>query len=284
MTDKEKLNNLLAPYPPFVHGYFASLESTKSIKTRLDYAYDLGLFFRKITKALETPGSITEADIYKYLNDYSGDQNRARKLATMRSFFAYLRRTKLIPENPTVDIETPKIHSRPIVRLNAEESTRVVNAAKFGKGLTDHQLHYSKATRLRDTAILTLFLTTGIRVSELAGLNLSDFDFTDNSFEVERKGGNRERLYFAEDTRAALLEYIEHNKLAGNSPLFPSRKSDRLSIRQIENVVSQWVKVVTPKPVTCHGLRRTYGTELYNATGDISLVATVLGHKDVNTT
>ena len=136
-----------------------------------------------------------------------------------------------------------------------------------------------------------LFLGTGIRISELVGLNNNDLNFKDNSFIVTRKGGNKAILYFDDDVAGALnryLDYKEQNSDTNNSPtapLFLTNGKNRITVRAVENLVQKYAKIVSPlKKISPHKLRSTYGTALYKATGDIYIVADVLGHKDVNTT
>jgi site-specific recombinase XerD len=159
-----------------------------------------------------------------------------------------------------------------------------------GEGLSERQKRYYQYTRLRDITILTVFLGTGIRISECVGLNISDLDFTVNGFRVTRKGGNQVILYFGDEVQKALLEYLdERNKIEAlpghEDALFLSLQRRRISNRAVQNLVKKYTKIVSPlKNISPHKLRSTYGTTLYQETGDIYLVADVLGHKDVNTT
>lgn len=136
---------------------------------------------------------------------------------------------------------------------------------------------------------ITLFLGTGIRISELVGLNTDDIDFNTNSFIVTRKGGNRTILYFNDEVKAALEDYIVERSSKAKSndepALFLSMRETRISARAVQNLVKKYAQIVSPlKKITPHKLRSTFGTNLYRETGDIYVVADVLGHKDVNTT
>ena len=155
--------------------------------------------------------------------------------------------------------------------------------------LTGRQKAFHQRTNERDTAILTLFLGTGIRISELVGLNVEDVNFESNSFTVTRKGGNRVVLYFSDEVAVALLKYLEvrsNEKVPHEEhALFLSLQKRRISVRATENLVKKYAKLVSPlKKITPHKLRSTYGTSLYRETHDIYVVAEVLGHKDINTT
>jgi site-specific recombinase XerD len=110
-----------------------------------------------------------------------------------------------------------------------------------------------------------------------------------NSFKVTRKGGNQVVLYFSDEVKIALVDYMEERArnpmLEGENALFVSLQNRRISTRAVEILVKKYAKLISPlKKITPHKLRSTYGTALYRATGDIYIVADVLGHKDVNTT
>ena len=138
--------------------------------------------------------------------------------------------------------------------------------------------------------MLSLMLGTGIRVSECVGLDIDDVDFKNNGIKIHRKGGAEVIVYFGDEVRQALLGYIEkRNQIealdGSTNALFLSLKKSRINVRSVENLVKKYAKLVTSlKNITPHKLRSTYGTALYRETGDIYLVADVLGHKDVNTT
>jgi site-specific recombinase XerD len=184
----------------------------------------------------------------------------------------------------------PKIHEKQIVRLDVDVVVQLLDEVESGESLSDRQQMYHNRTKVRDLAILTLLLGTGIRVSECVGLDLDDVDFKNNGIKVHRKGGAEVMVYFGDEVMEALLNYMVERK--GITPveghtnaLFLSIQNKRISVRAVENLVKKYSKLVTNvKNITPHKLRSTYGTTLYQETGDIYLVADVLGHKDVNTT
>lgn len=188
----------------------------------------------------------------------------------------------------------PKIHEKEIIRLESNDKVNeiadILYTAESGDGLTKRQKAYHEQTKLRDTAILTFFLGTGVRISELVGLNIDDVDFNTNSFVVTRKGGNRTVLYFNNDVRSALYSYYltrvdDKETSTDEKALFLSLQKRRISTRQVQELVKKYAKIISPlKKITPHKLRSTFGTNLYRQTGDIYVVADCLGHKDVNTT
>ena len=177
----------------------------------------------------------------------------------------------------------------------AVELMKRVVAAKKRTDLENYDYYqyqkYQKITAKRDFALLSLFLGTGIRVSECVGMNLTDVDFENNAFVVTRKGGNQVVLYFSPEVADALADYMEERKNVETLPghedaLFLSLQRKRITQRAVQNLVKKYAAYAAPlKPkISPHKLRSTYATNLYNETGDIYLVADVLGHSSVDTT
>lgn len=298
--------------PNFCYDYFMGIDSQTSTLTRLNYAHDLKIFFYFLTEKkfrgksvkdfiLDDLQLITSNDIeyfLSYLSHYRyqgkehncNDRAKARKLSSVRAMFKFFFNKGFINVDNSAKVTTPKLHEKPIIRLNSEEVYNIINTAESGSGLSPHQMFYHERNKVRDGAILMLFLGTGIRISELVGLNNDDLNFKDNSFIVTRKGGSKSILYFDEDVADALKRYMDYKALNelildGSSPLFISSQGKRITVRAVENMVQKYAKIVSPlKKISPHKLRSTYGTQLYKATGDIYIVADVLGHKDVNTT
>ena len=178
------------------------------------------------------------------------------------------------------------------MRLDVDEVAMLLDhVEQCGAQLTGQRKVYYEKNKSRDLAILTLLLGTGIRVSECVGLDIQDVDLKNNGIKVTRKGGNEMVVYFGEEVKQALLTYLEGDRAATTplpeyeNALFLSTQKKRIGVQAVENMVKKYAREVTPnKKITPHKLRSTYGTSLYKETGDIYLVADVLGHKDVNTT
>jgi site-specific recombinase XerD len=196
----------------------------------------------------------------------------------------------MIQKNPAQLVKMPKLHEKNIVRLDLDEVALLLDEVESGEKLTDQQKRFHDKTRVRDLAIITLLLGTGIRVSECVGLDIDDLDFKNDAMKIRRKGGAEVVLYFGEEVEKALLDYLEEReeiqpREGSANALFLSMQNRRISVRSVENLVKKYSRLVTTvKNITPHKLRSTYGTNLYQETGDIYLVADVLGHKDVNTT
>lgn len=305
-----KLNKIVDEMPLFVREYFCGIESKTAPLTRLNYAMDLAIFFDYVSIKYDVPVSeftieilnkIKAIDIEHFLSyitsfDYNDkhhmcdEKAKARKLASIRSLYKYYFNKDMIVSNTAAKVSTPKLHEKEIIRLDNKEIKGMLKSAETGDGLTDHQLAYQKNTAIRDVALLTLFMGTGIRISELVGLNVDDLFFENNSFIVTRKGGNRAILYFTDEVKTELEKWLAYRKtidgLSKNEKaLFVSLLNRRISVRAVQNLVKKYAKVVTPlKHITPHKLRSTFGTKLYRETGDIYVVADYLGHKDINTT
>lgn len=312
LSNLDKIDRLLEDLPYFCEDFLRGVEQRTSTLTRLNYCYDLRIFFDFLSKrnfrgkavreiTLEDLETVTETDIeifLSYLSHYRyGDKRlscnehaKARKLSTVRSLFKYFFNKGLIEVNNTAKVSTPKIHEKEIIRLEGDEISSIIDTAESGQGLSGHARGYHEQTKVRDTAILTLFLGTGIRISELVGLDNESIDFANNSFIVTRKGGNQAILYFSDEVAEALVAYMAQKEDDPTIPsdehaLFLSLQRKRITVRAVENLVKKYAKIVSPlKKITPHKLRSTYGTALYHETGDIYIVADVLGHRDVNTT
>lgn len=316
ISSLERIRKIADNLPYYVEEFFVGIENRTTPLTRLNYAYDLRIFFdflsRKVFRGKKEVLDISIEDLDKlaasdielflsYLSHYTingkeescTERGKSRKLATIRSFFKFFFNKGVLTANVAAKVAMPKLHDKEIVRLESDgkinEIAAIINTADTGNGLSAKQQQFHKKTRIRDVAILTLFLGTGIRISELVGLNIEDIDFNSNAFVVTRKGGNRTILYFGDEVKAALEEYlVERNgdDAVKNEPaLFLSLRKKRISTREVQDLVKKYAKIVSPlKKITPHKLRSTFGTNLYRETGDIYVVADVLGHKDVNTT
>lgn len=306
---------VLKELPEVCSEFIRAIEFTTQPLTRYAYACDLKLFceylvaeipkFANRQIALLEPEDfekVTPRDLRTYL-EYLGfyikdgsehsnaEAGKTRKLATLRSFYEYMFKSELIHTDVSRLVEMPKKREKPILRMEIDEVARMLDAVETGEMMTERQKRYNDSVRARDLAILTLFLGTGIRVSELVGLDLDDLDFALNSFIVTRKGGNQAILYFPEEVASVLQAYLAHRRemtpLPGHeNALFLSMQNKRISVRAVQVMVKKYALQVAPlkKRLSPHKLRSTFGTNLYHETGDIYLVADVLGHSDVNTT
>lgn len=317
----EKLRQMEKELPSVCTDFFRSIAQTTSTLTRLAYAYDFRLFFQYLCKenplfADTEPRLMDSKDFAKvkmrdidtyqdYLTQYyvtnedSGEfhvvQNHElgimRKLCSLRSLFEYMFKNGYIEANIATLVSLPKVHEKPILRLDQEEMQKMLDAVYTGDGLSEHQRKVSAQTKTRDLAIILTFLGTGIRVSECVGLNIEDIDFENKAFVVTRKGGDQSMLYLPDQVAEAMENYYalrqEIIPVEGHeNAFFLSLQRKRITQRAVQNLVKKYALIAAPlkKRISPHKLRSTFGTNLYEETGDIYLVADVLGHSDVNTT
>ena len=317
-TDVEntlRLRDVLKTLPPFCRDFFRAIEPRTTTKTRNSYAYDIRIFFQFLLEqnpafrdwsidafTVDVLDQLTAVDLEEYeeylkvyqagdKTETNGERGLKRKMSSLRSFYAYYFKREMIHTNPTVLVDVPKIHQKSIIRLEADEVALLLDYIEHGgDDLTGQKKVYYEKTKDRDLALVTLLLGTGVRVSECVGLDIEDVDFKNNGIKVTRKGGNEMVVYFGPEVEKALKNYLEVRKniipVEGHEhALFYSTQRKRIGVQAVENLVKKYARqVTTTKKITPHKLRSTYGTALYQETGDIYLVADVLGHKDVNTT
>lgn len=311
-----KLRELLSYLPSYCKDFFRAIEPRTESKTRIAYAYDMKVFFTYLIE--ENPSlkdkyidiknipiseldKLTSTDIEEYMEylKYRVNENKEvlnkergikRKVSSLRTFFKYFHDKEALIHNPTLRVALPKVREKDIIRLELDEVAKFLDEVENGNGLSKKESEFHNKNKVRDLAMLTLMLGTGIRVSECIGINLNDIDFNNYGIRIHRKGGKEQTIYFGEEVEKALLDYLELRKLmhpenGHEDALFLSLQMKRISARSVENIVKKYASIVTPlKKITPHKLRSTFGTNLYKETDDIYLVASVLGHNDVNTT
>jgi site-specific recombinase XerD len=287
--------------PEFCAEFFLGISQRTQALTRLNYAYDLGVFFdflvlkvatfdgkKKRDFVIDDLEKIEITDIERYadwLGATNKERGKMRKMSAVRTMFAYFYKKDKIKENILPKVDMPKLHQKNIVRLDKGEEIRTLESAENGVDLTAGELRFHGKNGFRDTVILKFFLSTGCRVSELVGLNVADVDLKNSLFRVTRKGGNETVLYLTQELHDLLETFIDP-KAKPTEPVFcgPDGRT-RLGVRAVQNLVKKYARGGAPlKNISPHKLRSTFGTNLYRATGDIYAVADVLGHQNVNTT
>ena len=317
MNNREKTREILMQLPELCYDFISSVAQRTSELTRLNYVHDLKLFFSFLHEFIQgfekDPKDytihelklVTPRNIDMFLDHISSynviiddkqiertNQNagKKRKITTIRAFYRFLYKRQLIESDVTALVDVPKIKEKAIITLEPEEITRLLDTVRNGSNLPGNGKAWNEKTKSRDLAIFALLLGTGIRISECVGLNLGDVDFKTGMFKVTRKGGNEAILYFSHEIAEYLLDYLQDRKDVKPNPghekaLFLSSQNNRISVRAVQHFVANYKKAAgIVKKISPHKFRSTYGTRLYQNTGDIYLVADVLGHKDVNTT
>lgn len=312
----KKLREFLAELPTYVTNYFRGIEQRTQARSRLAYANDIRVFFEWLKKSnpmlsdkpiknipAEALSNLTAFDIEEYMEylklredadieTVNAEVTIKRKMSALRSLFNYLYKNQVIDNNAAIQVEMPKLHEKAIVRLDIDEVSKFLDVVEYGpQNMSERKKKFHENNKVRDLAIMTLLLGTGMRVSELVGIDLRDLDFENGRVKVTRKGGYEAYIYFGEEVTEALEKYVDERELIKDikpgheDALFLSSRKSRITVRSIEIMVKEYSSYITTvKKITPHKLRSTYGTALYQETGDIYLVADVLGHKDVNTT
>lgn len=310
--------------PDFVSEYIIEYYTGESINTQIGYAIDIRIFFNYLKEEVLTDiediakitvrniDSLRVTDLIRfksYLKEYSQQSHTAtgkpitrvyrnsayginRKMSAVRGLFIYLYKTEQIKENITDKVDFAKLHQKIKKRLTTQETFSLLdviyNGDKYyqGRMLTEY-----KNRRLRDIAIFTTYLGTGIRVSELINLNVENLDFDTNSFIVTRKGGDEQEIYMPQQVKETLSEYLLSEKAIGRERdtgvLFLSRNGKRFSAAGIEKLLKgycQTVGITNPDKARPHALRRTFACQLLEDGVDIKMVADLLGHKNIEVT
>lgn len=322
----EKCGEIQEELPEYLRGFFRYLRSDVLPMTQLAYLRDILAFFRylteetRLTKA-KTPRDITleelnrirAADVNRYL-DYcrryqvengsvvtvyeNGNKTLARKKSSLSVLFRQLYREELLKKNITDGfnpIRVQKPGEREIKALRDEEVREMLEAVTTGNGLTEHEKAYWEKTKKRDKAILVLFLTYGLRLSELQQLNLSSFNLRRGEFKIYRKRGKESVMPMNQSVTKVLRDYIETERPSSEKldeesrdALFLSMRGRRMTARQIRELVKKYTSIVmhTSRKAgySPHKLRATAATSLIERGNSIFDVAALLDHEQVTTT
>ena len=216
-------------------------------------------------------------------------------LSALNVFYKYFVNRGKIPYNPVAGVERGRAKKHDIIRLDNRQKKQFFDCIETGEALTEHQKRFHDKNALRDHAICLTLARTGLRVSELVGLNISDIDFEDCSLTVLRKGNKYDRLFFDDEVSELLQEYLEYRKSVLVDPTekavflvtIGKYKGTRLSVRAVERLVKKYAVAGAPSAgskISPHKLRATYATDMLQATGNISLVQKALNHESPRTT
>lgn len=290
--------------PGLVNEFLNYLETIrgKSINTINGYKVDLTMFFRfiKLYKGMVNQGTEFEdidihdadkelirdiklEDLYAFISfaeNYreNGSYARARKVATLKSFFKYLYgKAKVIDENPAVELESPKINKRNPIYLTLDESRKLLDAI-------------DGRNKERDYCIIMLFLNCGMRLSELCSINISKIK--EDMLTIIGKGNKERTVYLNEICQSAINDYMHvrnsiQDKIIDKDALFISKNFRRINKRSVELLVKKYIEKagLNYNKYTPHKLRHTAATLMYKyGNVDIRSLQKILGHENVSTT
>ena len=312
--------------PKFLRGFFSYLKANVLPATRLAYLHDIRFFFKYLIEETdltdaETTDKIKLSDLEQvkavdvnmfidYCRKYKVDtgdaiyiyensnKSLARKKSSISVMFKQLYRDELLSKNITDGfdpIRVPKPGEREIKALQDDEVMIMLDAVSNGTGLTDHEHAYWEKTKKHDKAILILFLTYGLRLSELQQLNISSFNFNRGEFKIYRKRGKESIMPLNNSATAVIHDYIDNERASDSSlseehrdALFLSLQGRRMTERQIRELVKKYTSIAlntTRKSgYSPHKLRATAATSLIGRGNSIFDVAALLDHEQVTTT
>src|SRR3972149_176355 len=207
----------------------------------------------------------------------------ARKISTLRSFFKYLIREQVIPSNPAKSVSTPKVEKTLPTTLSVDEAFRLMESPK---NIPEKSSEVSKESRVRDRAILEIPYSSGLRVSELVGLNSNQLDSDLGIVRVMGKGRKERIVPVGVKAIDALKAYLEgRGVLTGDDPIFINPSGGRLTARSVGRLIKKYTRHSGIfRKVSPHSLRHTFATHLLDAGADIREIQEMLGHSSLSTT
>ena len=324
MSKHTKLMNFLSNLPDFVFDYIEIAYNGESVNTQIGYSIDIKTFLEYLQKfkfkdvediedfTVKHMEEVSLPDLNgftAYLKEYETDtitidgkhvkrirRNSAyginRKLSGIRGLFAYLYKNDFISQNITDKVDFKKIHQKMKRPLTTQETVKLLdviyNGEKYyeGRDLTEY-----KNRKQRDIALITAYLGTGCRVSELLNLDMHDVCFETSSFVVTRKGGDEQEVFMPVQVENELFIYMqegcENENAKDENALFLSRLGKRMSAQGVEKTLKKYcstVGIYDPDKARPHALRRTFACNLIADGVDIKMVAELMGHKNIEVT
>ena len=323
----EKCINFEKQLPEFMKDYFIYLKGSVAVSTRAAYLEDICFFCyylineTNLTQASEAKyitvsefNAIKSRDVNLFLGDFcpryyrernnstfiyeNNNRALARKKSSISTLFKFLYRNEQIDNNITDGfnpIKLPKPQPDAIKRLDIDEVSIMLEAVETGEGLTEKEIIYWQKTKLRDKAILALFVTYGLRLNELRELNLSSFNFSRGEFKIYRKRGKEVLMPINKTCEYVVKDYINNERPLNENlsedvkdALFLSLQKKRLTSKAIRQLVKKYTSICMntsrDKGYSPHKLRATAATSLIQSGFSIYDVKTLLDHDNVTTT
>jgi len=308
-----KIEHLLSELPDFVADFIYNFGHAQNYATKYQYSRDIKDFFRYLVNFIpefseKTIRDITLDDLDKlepivfnrYMTLLSGDEENGCKLttikrrrATLSSMYGFYLVNKKVTANPVLATKPVKLPEKKVIYLTNEEQSLLLDTVRNGDSLggKSEKLHNRYAAR--DAALFLLLLDTGLRVSELVGADINDFDLEECNVVVVRKGGDVDTVYYSDECCSYLADYFERQKTRfANTmkriPAFTTTSGQRLGVRAVETLVKKYVNACMPekvKLISPHKLRSSFAMSFYEASGNnILLLQKRLHHKSIQTT
>ncbi|TCO79211.1 tyrosine-type recombinase/integrase [Marinisporobacter balticus] len=323
----EKCIEIEKTLPTFMKDFFIYLRNGVALSTRLAYLQDIFFFCKYLVSetnittvseinaiSIESLNDVKARDINRFLGDYctrytvnetdmvtimeNHNRSLARKKSSLTVLFKFLYRDELISENITDGfnpIRLPKPQPDAIKRLEIDEVAIMLDIAESGNGLTDKERIYWEKTKLRDKAILVLFITYGLRLKELQQLNISSFNFGRGDFKIYRKREKEVNMPLNQSVEKVIFDYVQLERVSNDyvlekhkDALFLSLQKTRMTEKAIRQLVKKYTSLAlgTTKEngYSPHKLRATAATSLIQNGFSIYDVQNLLDHDNVTTT
>jgi len=258
---------------------YLRVEKGSSERTVKAYEFDLSKFM--VFVGQDDPDAIRRGQISDFLANLASHNNnisaRVRKLSAIRSYFKFLKKKGLVNDNPALDFDTPKIPERESSYLTQEEYERLLDAIKQNA---------TPFYKVRDLAIISLFLSAGLRVSELVNLRIDDINFKGPSITVIRKGNKEQTIPITDNIAKQLRAYISLRPKTSICNVFISRKGNNMKVNTVHYMAKKYFKLAKlnkPK-LSVHSLRHTFCTNLLRSNVNLFTIQQLAGHKSIETT
>lgn len=300
--------------PDFVSEFIYNFGHIENYATKYEYCRDIRDFFRFIVNfipeysetkmkdlTIDNVQNIQTLDINRYLTLLSGNGQNGlkqstvkRRRATLSSMYGFFVSNGKMKVNPVLATRTIKIPDKSVIYLTNEEQVKLLKTVEYGTNLSQSVAKVHNKYAERDLAMFILMLDTGLRVSEMLSTNICDYDLTECSVVVVRKGGDIQTVYYSDECSEKLDIYFTSQRAKffmysdAELPAFTTTSGNRLGIRAVETLVKKYVSACLPdkvKLISPHKLRSSFAMSFYEASdNNILLLQKKLNHKSITTT
>lgn len=308
-----KIEEILNELPTFVQDFIYNFGHIENYATKFEYCRDIRDFFRFIVNYLpdycdkdvkeltiNDVANVGTLDINRYLTLLSGDETTGlkqttvkRRRATLSSMYGFFVSNGKMEKNPVLATKTIKVPEKNVIYLTNEEQSLLLNTVRYGTNLKDTVAKVHNIYANRDAAMFLLILDTGLRVSEMLATDIIDYNLSECSVVVKRKGGDIETVYFSDECAEYLEVYFDEQRVKyrlsdAEIPAFTTTSGNRLGVRAVEMLVKKYVAACLPdktKIISPHKLRSSFAMSFYEASdSNILLLQKKLHHKSITTT
>ena len=316
----DKTLDLLEELPEFCGAFYDKKQLRLAPKTQYDYATKMKMFLHFLKENYEQLDGIAIRDItptdlkwvdsqivanfITYIRSRTARSNSIAKnkvstadnyIACVSAYFSFLVKQKQLTENPFLGIDREKKKQKKIVYIEEKDQGNFLNTVTTGHGLSNRKKMFYDKTQMRDICMVQLLMDTGIRLSELVGLDITDVDLDGYALHVQRKSDKAGTVYFSGETKEILEAYLitreDFEPNPNEKALFLSsvgkNRGYRISGRTIERRVKEFALaagIPNAAQITPHRLRSTYAMDMLRYTGSLALVQAQLGHEHISTT